>query len=463
MTAMRRTFAGLAVIAALVAAGCSDSGSDSGPLEEADACPVAELADATSPVEISFWHTMAANNATTLQQLVDDYNGSQDKVKVELVFQGTYDEAAEKYQNGLRGGTLPNLVMLEETRTQPMIDSESMVPVQTCIETDDYSLDDFLPAALSEYTVDETLWPMPFNVSGPVLFYNTLAFEKANLDPNDPPQTFEEMLDAARTIKEAKATTKGIALATRPWYFEQFYAKAGRPIVDQDNGRSGRATESQLDDEVGLDALEFMRTAMKDGLAVNVGSNASESDNLLALGSDAAAMTIGTSAAIGTIYAVKDSGQFANVGVGVAPMPGPTSSDGGVYAGGSALWLVGKDTSGLERAATWDFLKFLTQPSTQVTWHIGSGYTPIRKSAIDDPAIADLWRRRPAYRVAYDQLLASKSGDGPVIGPYAQVREAIERALEQVLLEDVDPEVALREAAETANEDLESYNDRVAD
>ena len=460
---MRRTFAGLAVVAALVAAGCSDSGSDSGPLEEAGACPVAELAKATSPVEITFWHTMSANNGTTLEKLVDEYNGSQDKVKVNLVFQGTYDEVAEKYQTGLRGGTLPNLVMLEETRTQPMIDSESMVPVQTCIDADKYSLDDFLPAAVSEYTVDGRLWPMPFNVSGPVLFYNTQAFEKADLDSNDPPTTFDEMLEAARALKAAKAATTGIALATRPWYFEQFYAKAGQPIVDNDNGRSGRATESQLEDEVGLDALAFMRKAMKEGLAVNVGSNASESDNILALGSGAAAMTIGTSAAIGTIYAVKDQGQFKNVGVGVAPMPGPTSSKGGVYAGGSALWLVGKDTSGLERAATWDFLKFLDQPSSQVTWHIGSGYTPIRKSAIDDPAIKDLWQRRPAYRVAYDQLLASKSGDGPVIGPYAQVRDAIERALEQVLLEDADPKDALREASDTANEQLGSYNDRVGD
>jgi sn-glycerol 3-phosphate transport system substrate-binding protein len=462
---MRRRFTRLTVVAvlvaALVAAGCS---SDSDPEPGAAAsCPVDALERATSPVKITFWHTMSANNATTLQKLVDEYNGSQDKVEVELVFQGSYDEAADKYVTGLRGGALPNVVMLEETRTQPMIDSKSMVPVQACIDADDYSLDDFLPAAVSEYRVDGTLWPMPFNVSGPVLFYNTMAFEKAGLDSDDPPATFDELLEAARAIKDKGAATTGLALTTRPWYFELYYAMVGQELVDNDNGRSARATASKLDAEIGRDTLDFMRTALKDGLAVNVGANVNESDNLFALGAGTAAMTVGTSAAIGTIYALKDAGQFKNVGVGVATMPGPSSSDGGVLAGGSALWLVGKDKSDLERAATWDFLKFLDEPSSQVTWHIGSGYTPLRRSAIEDPVIKKLWEDRPAYRVAYDQLLASNFGDGPVIGPYAQVRAAIERALEQVLGEDMEPTKALQEADAAATDALESYNERVGE
>jgi sn-glycerol 3-phosphate transport system substrate-binding protein len=463
MIAMRRQLAGLALVAALVAAGCSDGGSDPDPGEDAAACPVEVLDDVTSPVEITFWHTMSANNATTLQKLVDDYNGGQDKVRVELVFQGTYDEAAEKYLTGLRGGTLPNLVMLEDSRAQAMIDSKSMAPVQACVDADDYSLEDVLPAALSQYTIDDTLWPMPFNVSGPVLFYNTLAFEKAGLDVDDPPSTYDELLVAARAIKDSGAAKSGIALTTRPWYLEQIYAKAGKDLVDNDDGRTGRATASQLEDEVGIDALDFMRTAMKDELAVNVGSNVNESDNLFALGAGTAAMTVGTSAAIGTIYAVKDGGQFPNVGVGVAPMPGPSSSDGGVLAAGSSLWMVGKDKSDLERVATWDFLKFLDRPSSQVIWHIGSGYLPLRGEATEDPAIVDLWKRRPAYRVAYDQLLASKGGDGAMIGPYAAFRDALEKVLEQVLLEDVEPAAALKEADEAATEALESYNDRVED
>ena len=459
MTVMRRLLAALVLVPALLAASCSSSGKS----EVSSSCPVGALDKVTSPVQITFWHATTANNAATLKTLVDTYNGSQSKVHVNLVYQGTYDESADKYLTALRGGTLPNLVMLEESRTQQMIDSKSMLPAQACIRADSYSLSDFVPAAVSEYTVDKTLWPMPFNVSGPVLFYNTLAFEKAGLDPAKPPRTFDEMLAAARTIKASGAAKAGIALATRPWYFEQWYAKAGETIVDHDNGKSGRATKAELDARVGVDALTFMQKAMQDGLAVNVGSNVSESDNLLALGAGTAAMTIGTSAAIGTIFAVKDAGQFANVGVGVAPMPGPSSSDGGVLAAGSSLWLVGKDKSDVEKAATWDFLKFLDQPSSQVTWHIGSGYTPLRRSAVDDPRIKDLWTRRPAYRVAYDQLLASKFGDGPVIGPYAQVRDAIQLLLEQVMLQGATPAKALADAQKTIDDALASYNDRVGD
>ena len=239
------------------------------------------------------------------------------------------------------------------------------------------------------------------------------------------------------------------------------FARAGKPRVDHDNGRSARATKALFNNSTGVDALTFMQKIMQQGLAVNVGRNVNEADNLLALGAGDAGMTIGTSAAIGTVYAVKDAGQYKNVGVGVAPMPGPSSPNGGVVVSGAALWMVDKDKSDLEKAATWDYLKFLDQPSSQVTWHIGSGYMPIRKSAVNDPQVQDLWQRRPAYRVAYDQLLASKSGKGPVIGDYKDFREATTRAMEEVVLKNTAPATALSDAEKSANDAMQSYNDRV--
>lgn len=468
MTTMRPArFLSALVLGGLLLGACGggdDGGGGGGGDGEVDAsaCPMDVLEEATSPIEVTFWHGMTANNETTLQALTDEYNQSQDKVRVKLVFQGTYDEMSDKYITALRGGELPNVIMLEETRIQPMIDTGSVLPAQACVDAAGYDLSDHLDAVIDEFTIDGELWPMPFNVSGPVLYYDQNDFRKAGLDPNDPPSTFEELEAAARAIKESGAAGSGMALTLRPGNIEQWFNMAGEPIVDNDNGREGRAEEALLDSEIGVESLAFMKRMMDEGLAVNVGNNANEADNVLALGAGDAGMTIGTSAALGTIWAVKDSGQYADVEVGVAPMPGPeTAEDGGILTSGAALWIIDRDASDEEKAASFDYLRFLNEPSSQATWHLGSGYIPIRKSVVDDPGIQELWQRRPSYRVAYDQLLGSNGGNGPIIGAYKEFREAIVEALERVVVNREDPEAVAADLDRKATEALQSYNDRL--
>lgn len=452
------------VLGGLVLAACGgdDSGGGGGDEVATAACPMEVLEDVASPIEINFWHGMTANNETTLQALTDEYNSSQDKVRVKLVFQGTYDEMSDKYITALRGGELPNVVMLEETRIQPMIDTKSVLPAQACVDAAGYDLSDHLDAVIEEFTIDDVLWPMPFNVSGPVLYYDMNDFRKAGLDPADPPSTFAELRAAARALKESGAARSGMALTLSPGNIEQWFNMAGEPIVDNDNGRDGRVQEAMFDSELGVEALAFMKQMMDDDLAINVGRNPSEADNVLALGAGDAGMAIGTSAALGTIWAVKDAGQYADVEVGVAPMPGPgVAEDGGILTSGAALWVVERGASDEEKAASFDYLRFLNEPSSQATWHLGSGYVPIRKSVVDDPEIQELWQRRPSYRVAYDQLLASKGGAGPVIGAYKEFREAITEALERVVVNRDDPTTVAADLDRRATEAIQSYNERI--
>ena len=451
------------VLAAVVLGACGGgSDDDDGDGGDASACPLEALESATSPVRITFWHGMTANNEVTLKALTDEYNGSQDKVHVDLVFQGTYDELSDKYITALRGGKLPNVAMLEETRIQPMIDTKSVLPVQACIDAADYDLSDHIEAVVEEFTIDDTLWPMSFNVSGPVLYYDRNDFRKAGLDPDDPPSTYAELEAAARAIKQSGAAKSGMALTLSPGNIEQWFNMAGEPIVDNGNGRQGRAENATLDNEVGLDAFSFMKRMMDEGVAVNVGRNANEADNVLALGAGDAGMTIGTSAALGTIWAVKDSGQYADVEVGVAPMPGPeVADDGGILTSGAALWIVAKGASGAEKAASWDYLQFLNEPSSQATWHLGTGYIPIRKAAVNDAKVRELWNRRPSFRVAYDQLLRSNGGNGPIIGAYKEFREAMVEGLERVVVRREDPKDVLAAVEKEATSAIQSYNDRI--
>ena len=460
---------GLLLVAAACGGGGDDGGGGGGGDVGGDAasgaeCPVDALEDAPGPVEVTFWHGMVARNEEILKALTDEYNSSQDRVRVRLVYQGTYDDTAEKFENGVRSGEgLPQMVQLEETRMQFAIDSQAMLPAQACVDADDYDLSDHIPAVVDQFTVDDTLWPMPFNVSNPVLYYVKPTFTAAGLDPEDPPATFDELRDASQTLVDSGAASSGLALELSPWYVEQWFAQENTALVDNDNGRSARAETMDLDSELGRQIYEFLDGLVADGLARSVGRNPRGVDHLLALAQGDAAMTIGSSAAIGPALAVIRSGEvdITEQDVGIAPLPSPTDDPaGGTLVGGASLYLVGEGSSDEQQAATWDYAKFLNDPETQARWS-ETGYIPIRQSAVELPPVPQLWETTPGYKVAYDQILDSETDfGGPVIGAYFEAREAVIKSLERMFQENQPPEEAVRTADEEAEQQMQDYNSR---
>ena len=217
---------------------------------------------------------------------------------------------------------------------QTMVDTQSAVPVEACIESSGYDTSAFLPTGLGAYATQGVQWSMPFNISNPVLFYNKKIFVAAGLDPDKPPVSLEEMRADSEAIVNSGAAKYGLALDSGfdsggGWYIEQWFAKAGEFYADNENGRTARATKVLYNNATGQSLLTLMQSMINDGLAVNVGDNSTSGfDNLLKLADTAepAAMTIATSASIGPVITVLGSGQFpqiTNEDVGVAAMPGP--------------------------------------------------------------------------------------------------------------------------------------------
>jgi len=444
---------GAALPVAPAAAGTSGSGVK---------CPVNALAKAQKPVEIVMWHSMNRANEDALLALVQKFHAAQSDVRVRLVNQTSYDDTFTKYRTGLGGGELPDVVQLKDTELQGMIDSRSVVPIAACVRADKYDLSDYIPRTIDYYTVDGTLYGMPFNVSNPVFYYNKQAFQKAGLDPNKPPATLDEVRAAAQKIVDTGTAKFGYAIKLDAWYLEQWLSKAGKPYVNNKNGRSKRATKVIFENKTGEEIFNWLDKMVDDKLALNTGAPEGNIDNLLAIGAGNAAMTIDTAAQLGSILQVLGSGQFPNVTIGVAPMPGPTGK-GGVLVGGAALYIPVK-SSPEKQAAAWEWIKFLNEPENQAQWAVGTGYVPVRESALNDPVLKDAWAKTPEYKVAYDQLVTGVNNTataGPVMGPYDAVRIGVVNAMTSMLTQGTDPKAALKQAADKADSELSGYNARV--
>ena len=177
---------------------------------------------------------------------------------------------------------------MPEYTLQLLADSDTVVPMQSCVNASHYSLDDFLPRTTSYFTLRGALQAMPFNVSNPVLYYNRAAFLKAGLDPDKPPLSLEELRADSEKLVQSGAVKYGLALdhsidGGGGWFLEQWLAKANQLYANNENGRAAPATNVLFDGATGVELLTFLQQMVHDGLAIDVGPNTSLPDNLLKL------------------------------------------------------------------------------------------------------------------------------------------------------------------------------------
>ncbi len=143
---------------------------------------------------------------------------------------------------------------------------------------------------------------------------------------------------------------------------------------------------------------------VRDGLALNTGSDPGSATHLLAIGTGDAAMTIEGSGVLGPIVNVLESGQYPDVEVGTGPLPG-VRAGGGVQTAEGSLYIVNR-SSPAKRGAAWQFIKYLDSTKELIRLHLETGYVPIRRSVADSPEVQARWAADPNYRVSYDQLLS---------------------------------------------------------
>lgn len=465
---LRRTLGSAALGAALSASGISlgawfgqvagassrSSGSSS------SSCPVSALAKHKGTVHIDFWESMVTANGKTLQALTNAFNAAQHKVHVTLVQQRSYTTTWIKYQAGLSNGQLPDVVQLTSIDLQGVVDSRSVVDVRSCMEAAHYKTSDFLPRVLSAYELNGVQIGMPFAVSGPVLLYNQLAFAADGI--TSPPKTLSELVADAAILK---AHGSGMGLKLDPWHLETWLASADQLFVNHDNGRKGRATKSVFDTATAQKIWTDLDQMVKSGDATtNLATGSAAFDNLLGIGSGKYAMSIDTTAVLGTVEAVLATGQYPDVKLGVAPFPVYSSKlRGGIEVGGSALY-ISNHAAPIDRAAAWSYISYLDSTTSQAKWAKGTGYIPIRKSSSKTSTVKALWTANPGYKVAYEQLVGgadSNATSGVALGPYTQVRSAELAAEESMFQGGVAPAAALAHATSQIDQIITQYNQRI--
>ncbi|MFN8510937.1 MAG: ABC transporter substrate-binding protein [Deinococcaceae bacterium] len=404
-------------------------------------------------VTVEFWHTFGdAKRKSFIEKKAEEFNKLNPGIKVVPAFKGSYNETLQATVLASRQGNPPALVQVVEVGSQLALDSGVFQPVGN-VEKTDYK--DYIKPVLNYYTIGGKVNSLPFNSSSPVLYANKQMMDKAGIKTM--PNTYSSIVRACEKVKKIAPNMKCITFNLHSWFFEQWMAEQGAQLVNNDNGRKGRATASNLDSSEAKTILTWIKKLNDSGYYTYSGKLEDWDGSDAIFNAQQTAFLITSTADLVNIRDNAKQNGF-DVVVGFLPIPDGTKRNG-VVIGGASLWIT-KNISDKVADAARDFALYMTNAQNMVEWHKLTGYYPVRTTSVD-LLKKEGWLNSGALQtVAFNQLLRTTPNvatSGALIGSFIPVRKIIEETIQKVLQgKGVDDAAAEGKAA--ADKEIQSYN-----
>jgi multiple sugar transport system substrate-binding protein len=278
-------------------------------------------------------------------------------------------------------------------------------------------------------------WPVESDL-GVMLYYNTDMFEEVGLDPANPPQTMDELLEAAQKISDAGYVGFGVRYSGNPRgiadkWLPFLHAWCGR-LYSED----GKTAEGYLNSPEAIESLQFY------GDLVNEYGVSS-----LTVGKPMDAFALGQ---VGmffreawTVGVLRDSAPDLNYAV--APVPSEACNPGISLLFSQSI-MVNKYSPNKDLA--WEWMRYMTtNPEFDMDLAELNGTLPVHKSNLE----TDYFTARPDYEAELEIIENPPSPyyDAPFIN---EVSFRVGQAVEEILFDQKTAEEALNDAAPDVDE-----------
>ena len=404
------------------------------------------MVSAQEPVTIDWWHIVTdEGHAAYWQQIADEYMEANPHVTINITI---LENAAFKQRltTVMQAGDPPDLFQSWGGAVLWTYADNGLVR-NIAPELEGEWADSFATqAALNLFGQNGEYYGVPWTWGAVGIFYNRQLFEQAGLDPDNPPQTWTEFLDAVQTLKDAGITpiTLGegekwpghfwwVYLATRFGCEEAFlnaYNRTGS-FADEPFVQAGEYLQQLID----LDPFQEGHLGMTWPESAAVFGNG-----------EAAMMLMGQWAPVTQAQASADGEGIGLENLGFFNFPaieGGAGNPDDVLGGGDG-YVVGANAP--DEAI--DFLKFFTSVEHQLgaTQWIVPVVVGTEDAFAEDPVmqtIVDARNNAPYFQLYYDQFLP------PAVG------SAVVDAVETIFAGTASPEEAAQMIEEVAAFELE--------
>jgi len=330
------------------------------------ACLVA-IPMAGAKTELSMYYPVAVGGPLTkiVDSMVADFMKENPDIKVNAIYAGNYNDARIKAFAALKSGKPAQLSVMFSIDIYELIEQDAIIAFDDVVETPEEKawLDSFYPTLMENGRTAGKTWGIPFQRSTIVMYYNKDAFKAAGIDPDKPPETWDQLVAIGKKLTKADGSQWGAMIPSTGypyWMFGALTMQNGQVLMNS------AGNETYFDSPAVIEALQFWR---------DLGTHST-----------------------GNLTIVKKKAKFD---FGVAMLP--ASKRRGTPTGGGNFYIF-KKTSAAERKAAMRLIKFMTSPERSAEWSMKTGYMGISQAAYETSKLKEYIKGFPYAAVARDQL-----------------------------------------------------------
>ncbi len=403
---------------------------------------------ASAQTELTMYYPVAVGGPLTkiVDGLVADFMAENPDITVKAIYAGNYNDARIKALAALKAGEPAQLSVMFAIDVFELIEQDAIVPFDDLVGAEGRAwLDSFYPALMANSRALGKTWGIPFQRSTIVMYYNKDAFREAGLDPEKPPQTWDELVAMGKQLTKRNGDQVerwGVMIPSTGypyWMFQALAIQNGQELMNAEGN------ETYFDAPATVAALEFWVAMGREYGIMPEGTIEWGTLRQNFLEGKTAIMWHST----GNLTAVKNNAKFD---FGVAMLP--ASERRGSPTGGGNFYIF-KQTTPEEKQAALKLIRYLTSPEKTAKWSIKTGYIATRPDAYETPALKAYIEEFPYAAVARDQLAFSVAE----LSTYqtGRVRKALDDAIQAALTGAKTPEAALADAQKLADRVLRRY------
>lgn len=332
------------------------------------------LATGAAAAELTFWNGFTGPDRPTIEALAQEFTAANPDSPVAMDIM-PWDSLMQKLLSSLGSGAGPDVVAINFAFV-PQFAKSGYIMELTPHLTAENDLD---PANWSEglqsvLQVDGKYFATPMNYATLMMYYNKDLFAAAGLDPENPPETWDEWIAAIR------ATTKAGGDAQYGLTLPDHQTIPNWPILLWGNGADIVTADGKpgLADPKAIDALKVWSDLVVKEQISPVGLTGAEADKLFETGK----------AAMGVTGPWMTNG-FTAAGLNYDVAPIPEGPAGPVTLGDTVVLMVNANTDDPEAAVK--FLAHWNSTASQLRLANETGFPPSRTDLAGSPELSNPW------------------------------------------------------------------------
>jgi multiple sugar transport system substrate-binding protein len=409
---------------------------------------------AQEATNVTFWTEHTEPDLSILQKIVDNFNGENADVQVELVHVTGDETDVTKLMTAVRGGVGPDIYLFDRFTVAQRAAEGVIQDLGEFIGGEDLS-EVYIPFAWTEANYQGTPYALPFDTDTRALFYNIGMLQEAGIDPAqldvaNGPITWDMLAEVANQLNETDQdgnfSRMGFAgYDLQAWHYTYGFAFGGSFFdaescqVTPDDAGVVAGHQWLYDYVASLDPQKVNAFAGPQAASVTV----PEEQHLF--------VTQRTAFGINGDWYLKVLPKYApDIEYGLTIMPVPNEGDESVtWAGG---WSVGIPQGAKNPEGAWRFMQYIAGEPGQRTYTEDTAHLPTINSLLED---SDLFAD-PQHLFFAQQLLPTAKSRPPLpVG--VRYWDELTAAWEKVYLNEEEPAAALATVKERVQPDLDGF------